>query len=425
MSRATTRSTNSNETDLIAENRLVRAMHSLRDPTYRWWFACQIFSSSGSMTQGVAQSWLVLQLTGSPLYIALIGGLTFAPTLVGGAWAGTLVDRVDVRRLLIVTNAVFVALCVAQTALVATGGIRLWMLFVFSAVNGLVMAADGPARQVYVFQLVGRERLASAIGLFEVIINASRAIGPGTGGLLLATLGTATCFLFNALSYLPTLWVLLHFRPRTDVVPARSRQPIRIRDGLVAVRRNPQIRSTILVAAAAGMLFNLGTTTSLFATRVLHLGGGGFGALMACFGLGALPGAFMAASAAGEPTGRKVRVLTLCTAVAVLATASTPVPAGAFVGIAVTGFLSIWLVATGNTLVQLRSSPQLRGRVMGIWSMALPGSSPVTGIFSALAAQLWPRAGFGLAGVALLIVGAVTWAALGRREGGTAPALRT
>jgi MFS family permease len=397
----------------MPENRLVRAMYALRDPAYRWWFLCQIFSSSGSMTQGVAQSWLVLRMTGSPIVIALIGGLTFAPTLLGGAWAGALADHVDVRRLLIATNGVFVVLCAAQTVLVATGEIRLWMLFAASAVNGLVLAADGPARQVYVFQLAGRERLASAVGLFEVIINASRAIGPGTGGLLLATLGTGACFGFNALSYLPTLWVLLHVKPRTDATPASGRQPARIREGLRAVRRHPAIRSCVLIAGAAGMLFSLATTTPLFATRVLHLGGGGLGALMACFGLGAVPGAFMAASANAEPTGAKVRVLALCTAAATLATALTPVTAGAFIGIAVTGFLSIWLVATANTLVQLRSGPSMRGRVMGIWSMALPGAMPVTGLFSALAAQLYPRAGVGLAGIALLAVGSATWTSLG------------
>jgi MFS family permease len=394
---------------------LVRALHALRDPTYRWWFLCQIFSSSGSMTQGVAQAWLVLRMTGSPIVIALIGGLTFAPTLLGGAWAGALVDRVDVRRLLIATNTVFVVLCVAQTVLVATGEIRLWMLFAASAVNGLVLAADGPARQVYVFQLVGRERLASAVGLFEVIINASRAIGPGTGGLLLATLGIAACFSFNALANLPTLWVLLRFRPRTEMAPAPGRQPVRIREGLRTVRRDPAIRSCILIAGATGMLFSLGTTMPLFATQVLHLGGGGLGALMACFGLGAVPGAFLAAGADAEPSGAKVRVLALCTAAATLATALTPVVAGAFVGIAITGFLSIWLVATGNTLVQLRSSPAMRGRVMGIWSMALPGAVPVTGLFSASAAQLYPRAGVGLAGVVLLAIGAATWTALGRQ----------
>lgn len=389
-------------------------MHALRDPMYRWWFACQIFSSSGSMTQAVAQAWLVLQITRSALDLGILGAVSWAPVLLGGAWAGVLVDRMDRRRLLIATQAIFVALCAAQTALVATGQIRLWMILIFGVLNGTTMAADLPARQVYVFQLVGRDRVTSAIGLFEVIINASRVVGPATGGVLLATAGVAPCFGFNALSYLPTLWLLLRFMPAGSAEPGHSgRRPARIRDGLIAVRRSPQIRSCILIAFAAGMLFNLSVATPLFVSRVLHLGGGGYGAMMAAFGLGAVPGALMAASAKLEPSGSRIRVLALLTGAAIVATALTPVVAGAFIGIALAGFLSIWLVAAANTLVQLHSSPQLRGRIMGIWTMALPGGYPLTALIVALVAGVNARAGFALAGITMIAIAAATWTSLG------------
>ena len=389
-------------------------MHALRDPRYRWWFGCQLFSSSGSMTQGIAQAWLVLQITGSALDLGILGALSWAPVLLGGAWAGILVDRMDRRRLLIVTQTIFVVLCAAQTALVGTGQIRLWMILIFGVLNGTVMAADGPARQVYVFQLVGRERLASAIGLYEVIINASRVVGPATGGILLATAGVAPCFAFNALSYLPTLWLLARFTPAAGGVPGRSgRPPARLREGLIAVRRSPQIRSCILIAFAGGMLFNLSVAAPLFVSRVLHLSGGGYGALMASFGLGAVPGALMAASSKPEPSGARIRVLALLTGTAIVATALTPVVAGAFIGMAIAGFLSIWLVAAANTLVQLRSQPHLRGRIMGIWTMALPGGYPVSALLVALVAGVNARAGFALAGIAMLAVAVATWTSLG------------
>jgi MFS family permease len=413
---------------------LRRAVHALRDPTYRAWFACQVFSSSGSMTQGVAQSWLVLQLTGHALDIGYLGALSWAPTLLGGAWAGAVVDRFDQRRLLIATQSLFIALCAAQTALVATGTIRLWMILVFGALNGTITAVDGPARQVYVFHLVGPGRLASAVGLYEVMINASRVIGPATGGLLLATVGIAACFAANGLSYVPTLWMLLRLRqanapvtsqPAAGSTPAEraARPRVRVRDGLAVVWRQPEIRTCILIAAASGMLFNLGTTTPLFAQQVLHLSGGGFGALMACFGIGAVPGALMAAGAGHDPGGPQIRNLTLLASVSILATALTPVAAGAFVGIALTGFFSIWLVASANTLVQLRSEPHMRGRIMGIWTMALPGALPVTGMLSALAAEADARAGVGLAGVAMALTIAVTWRTLGPRVLAVEPAV--
>ncbi len=397
-------------------------MPALRDPRYRWWFACQVFSSSGSMTQAVAQAWLVLQITGSALDLGIFGAVSWAPVLLGSAWAGVLVDRMDRRRLLIATQTIFVVLCAAQTVLVATGQIRLWMILVFGVINGTTTAVDLPARQVYVFQMVGRERATSAIGLFEVIVNASRVIGPATGGILLVTVGVAPCFGFNALSYLPTLWVLARFTPTAAAAAQHARRPpARIRDGLIAVRRSPQIRSCILIAFAGGMLFNLSVATPLFVSRVLHLGGGGYGAMMASFGLGAVPGALMAASSKREPSGSRIRVLALLTGVAIVATALTPVDAGAFIGIAIAGFLSIWLVAAANTLVQLRSSPPLRGRIMGIWTMALPGGYPVTALIVALVAGVNARAGFALAGITMIAITAATWTSLGRRASASPP----
>ncbi len=170
----------------------------------------------------------------------------------------------------------------------------------------------------------------------------------------------------------------------------------------------------MLIAIAAGMLFNLGVSVPLLASQAFHLGGGGYGALMAAFGIGAVPGAIAAASTSGHPTGTTIRRLTVLTAVAGLLTAVSPYTVLAFVGIGLSGFCSIWLIAIANTLVQLRSRPDMRGLIMGVWTMALPGSIPVTGLIAAFVGQVaGARASFGLTGVALLIAGAATWRMLG------------
>lgn len=127
------------------------------------------------MTQSVAQSWLVFRLTGRSFDLGVLGIVTWAPVLLGAAWGGALADRLDRRHLMMVTQALFVVVNAIQAVLVGTGRIQLWMIFTLAALNGTVMAVDSPTRQVYVFQLAGRERLASAVGLFEVVINASRA----------------------------------------------------------------------------------------------------------------------------------------------------------------------------------------------------------------------------------------------------------
>jgi MFS family permease len=401
---------NLTEYDQINERGLRRAIHALRDRRYRWWFVCQIFSSSGSMTQAVAQSWLVFRLTGHAIDLGLLGIVTWGPVLAGAAWGGALADRLDRRHLMMVTQSLFIVVNVVQAVLVASGRIQLWMIFTLGALNGAVNAVDSPARQVYVFQLVGRQRLASAVGLFEVVINAARVLGPATGGILLAAVGTAPCFAFNAASYLPMLWMLWFFKPDPVAgepqapAPARGRPGSGLLEGLRLVRHHPEIRFCVLIALAGAMLFDLSVSAPPFASRTLHLGGGGYGALMAAFGLGALPGALVAAAAGREPDGRRLRILTLLTGLAVVATALSPVVAGAFVGLALAGFLSIWLIAAASTLVLLRSEPRLRGRIAGIWTMALPGSYPVSGLLIALVSTASPRAGFSLAGLAMVAV---------------------
>jgi MFS family permease len=390
------------------------AFASLRVPAYRWWFSSQVVSSSGSMTQAVGTSWLVLQLTGHGVDLAYLSAATMLPLLVLAAWGGSLADRFDRRRLLIVTQSIFFGLSALLAVLSVTGHARLWNLLVVSAVTGTVMAVDAPARQVYVVDLVGPERLSSAIGLFEVIINASRVLGPAVGGVLLVVSGPTACFTANALSFLAPLWVLLRYRgPRGHGgrAPREDRRG-RTREGLAYVWSRPQLRALVLLAAATGVLFNASVLFPLLATRAFGLGGGGFGALLASFGLGALPGAFIAARATGEPSGRLVRTLALGTGISMCTTAYAAGPLVAFATMAVTGFLSIWCIAAANTLAQLRCAPQMRGRVMGIWTMALPGTAPLTsGVAAYIADHLGARAGFAFAAALLALAALTGWRA--------------
>jgi MFS family permease len=407
-------STGSSQT--VRRRGLGQATEALREPVFRWWFGSQILSASGAMTQSVASSWLILQLTGHAVDLGVGGAITWAPILLGGAWAGALVDRFDRRRILLLTQVLFILLSIVQTILVGTGAITLWMIYALGALTGVVTALDGPARQVYVMELVGRARLVSAVSLYEVILNASRVLGPAAGGLLLATVGTAWCFALNAVSYLPPLLVLLAFRPREAAQPREQKRAGAL-SGIRQAWSSPVIRSCLLIAIAGGLLFNLGVALPVLATKVFHLGGGGYGLLMAAFGLGAIPGALVAASGAA-PDGRRLRVLAALAGLAVLATAVSPVPGLAFVGIAAAGFLSIWLIAVANTLVQLRADAGSRGRIMGVWTMALPGTVPLTGLLSALVSQAaGGRAGFALAGVALAGTAVIGWRALGTGSG--------
>ena len=391
------------------------AFTSLRIPAFRWWFLAQTLSGSGGMAQNVGTAWLVLRLTGSGIDLGLLTAAMFTPVLLAGAWAGALLDRLDHRRALLATNASSAAFALVLATLTATGAIRVWMVFAIAVANGFVLAVDQPARQLYVVELVGRERVQSAVGLFEVMINASRVLGPGFGGAMIATLGVAACFYANAVSFLPAVAVLLRFRPTTHA--ARPAVRASVREGLCYVRRTPAIVACLVIAGASGMVFNTGVALPVLAAHTFGLGGGGYGALVATFGLGALPGGYAAARSGGEPHGRLVRVLCILTAAAVLAVACAPHPVAGFAFMALLGFSSIWLIALANTLVQLQPEPHFRGRVMGLWTTILPGLTPVTGLAAGAVTQLLgPREGFGLAGVALAAAAALGWRALGAHD---------
>lgn len=375
--------------------------------------------------QGVALSWLVLKLTGSAFLLALTATVTFAPSLVGGVWAGSLLDRFERRRLLLWTQSTFFLLSATFGSLVAVEALRVWVVYVFAFAIGLVNTLDAPARQIFVLDLVGQDRAANAVSLNEIVINTSRVLGPAVGGTLLATVGVAACFLVNAVTFLPPLAVILALLwrrgwSRTQAAPGGRRHGL-AREGLVYAWRRPAIRSCIFMAVAGGMLFNMGGTLPLIATRVFHAGPEGYGAMMAAFGGGALFGAALAGSGSAWPSGPRVRILVLATGAEVCLAATSPWEGMLYVGLALAGFLSIWFIALANALVQLRSDPALRGRVMGIWTMALPGMLPVTSLLVGATATLGggalgARLAFGLSGVALMVSAALGWRALADRE---------
>jgi len=426
---------------------LRRSLRSLETPAYRSWFFSQVLSASGTMTQGVAASWLLFRLTGNGVDLGLLTACTFAPSLVLGPYAGALVDRVDRRKLLILTQILLLGLAAMLAAIIGSGVVRPWMLFAVSTLTGIVAALDSTARQVYVIDLVGTDRVASAVSLYEVILSVSRIAGPALGGALLATVGAGACCAANAASYLAPLVVLLLHRPayRTAVPGAgtgagpggagsggagKGRTLADLRAGLRYARQHRAILVCLGLAAASGMLFSLGVALPVLATRVFHLGGGGYGLMMSAFGVGALPGALLASAGSSQPTGRRVGALALVTAAAIVGTALAPAAWVAFAGLAVVGCMSIWFIAAANTFVQLAAEPGMRGRMMGLWTMALPGSEPVTGPGTGLVTQyVGPREGFGLAGLTLAVVAITGWRALswgpaaaGQEPRGGAPA---
>lgn len=388
---------------------------ALAQPQYRRWFFAQIFSASGGTTQQIGQAWVVTAATHSGLALAFVIVAGSLPSLVLGPWAGSVIDRFPRRTILIVTQLCFIA--IGTSLLVSSwagGGERLWLVYGAGVATGIVTAFDAPSRQVYVMELVDRRLIGASIGLYEVIMNASRILGPAVAGGILATWGVVPCFAFNALSYVPTLLVLLLNRPDHVELPRRahgSRPQYSTADGLKWTWSHPDVFWNIVLAAISCVVFSSTTTLPIMTTQVFHLGGGAYGLVAAMFGVGALFGALWAATRPHAPTGRETRTLALVTGGAIILTSLAPDIWLFGAGIAVVGCFSILWVARANTLVQLRSPAEMRGRVMSIWSMAIPGMGPFMAIAAGGAVDLDPRFGYSLAGILFMLVALGAWRA--------------
>ncbi len=207
-----------NETARRARGR--GSFRALRSRPFRLYFGGQVVSASGSFLQQTAIGWLVLELTGSPSDLGLVLAAGGIPSLLLGPWGGAVADRVDLRKLLIVTQTLYCLLAALLWVLALTGEASVAALVAVGVASGVVQIADSPARQALVSRLVPPDDLASAVSLNGVVVNSARVVGPALAGVLIVTVGTTVCFGLNALSYLAVIAALFVIRPRKAGGPA-------------------------------------------------------------------------------------------------------------------------------------------------------------------------------------------------------------
>jgi len=363
--------------------------------------------------QSVAQAWLVLQLTDSPLRLGLIGTLQFAPILVFSVVAGALADRLPKRRLILGTQTVLAAQALTLATLVATGHVRYWHVGALALVYGLANVFDMPARQSFVVEMVGRADLVNAVALNSAAFNGARIVGPAAAGLLIAGVGVAPAFFLNGLSFVIVIGALLAVRarglPRPRPVATMGAE---ILEGIHYARRTPRVAVLLgLVLIVSLCVFNFSVYVPLLARGVLGLGAQGFGFLMSSLGAGAVSGALALAALGGRrPELRPIFAAALLACATVLGLTTVADVASAVVLLWVLGFFAIVFIAGCNTSLQLVAPDELRGRVMSLHALMFGGSFPIgsfvvgsiaeaAGIRAALAAA----GATGLAGVALIL----------------------
>ncbi len=359
---------------------------AMRFRNYRLFWLGQVVSVTGTFMQSTAQQWLVLTLSSDPLALGIAGALQFGPLLVLGPFAGLVVDRWPRRSLLMITQSSAAILAAVLWLLTATHVVQLWHVYLLALLLGLVNALDMPTRQAFVSEMVPGSHLLNAVSLNSVQFNVARILGPAVAGALIALLGIPTLFLLNAISYLAVIAGLLMMRvselvpvPRSANADAHGLARLRgMGEGLRFIWRAPSVRVTFLLIAIVGTLgFNFSVSLPLEASRVLHAGPAIFGLLSSALGIGALVGALALAKRGGSPSNRLLIGTTLAFGVleaAIGLTRSLPL---VMMLIAATGCGMSMFSAAANTRTQLSTPPEMRGRVMSVYSMIFMGTTPI------------------------------------------------
>lgn len=371
-----------------------------------WWG--QMVSLVGTWMQSVAQGWLMHRLTSSAFMLGLLGFAQFLPVMFLSLWAGVVADRMDKRRLILITQTLALVQAALLAAVVTLDVVQPWMVVALAFAFGIINAFDLPARQSFLVEMVGKEDLPNAIALNSAAFNSARVLGPAVAGVVMAAAGEGVCFWVNAVSYLAVLAMLL----RMDLAPHVA-EPSAGRDALSTLREGvryalgtrPIRNLLVLLGLTAGLGFQYMVLLPVYARDILHTSEWGYGLMVSAFGLGSLCSALMMTRQQDRRTLRRNLLIGLGSGglgLGIFAW-SRALPLSLAMGF-LAGFGLILYVASTNTLLQLTTEDRFRGRIMSLYTLMFIGTAPIGALLSGGIAQRWsaPVATSVCAGVLLL-----------------------
>jgi MFS family permease len=386
-------------------------LRALKYRNFQLFFGGQLISLVGTWMQNVAQAWLVYSLTGSSVLLGLVSFSGQIPVFVFSVLGGIAADRLSRKHVVIATQTLSMLLALALAILTLTHTVRIWHVFVLSALLGVVNAFDIPARQAFIMDMVGKQDLINAIALNSAMFNASRMIGPAVAGILVATIGEGWCFFANAVSYIAVIAGLLMM----DVTPhtrAATASPIEdIKEGFLFVIRNPPIHALLIllgVGSLAGTPFIV--LMPVFADQILHGGAQAMGWLVGLSGVGAMIGALTLATRRHvRGLGRWVAVSGAAFSVALIGFGLSHTFWISLLLMVPIGFFMMIQFGASNTLIQSMSPDILRGRVMSVYSMMFMGMAPIGALIAGAVAEHTSAPVAVVAGGVICLVGAAAF----------------
>jgi MFS family permease len=352
---------------------------------YRLYFGGQAVSFTGTWVQQIAASWLVLQLTHSPVAVGALALMQLLPVTVFGLFVGTLLDRFEVRAVACVCEAVQLILAAALAGLALADVVRVWQIYMLAVLAGTAQAVSGPARHALVFQMVGPEDLPNAVGLNSSLGTVARVLGPAIGGAIVAAGGAGVAFAVNAVSFLAELLALVAIDTSKLHRPVRDRQASVIGGALDALRyvvRSPRAGVAFFgVLLLSTFCFNFNVLLPLVADRTLHAGAQTFGLIAAAFGAGALVGAMLNARR-GRASLRILLLGALGYGCFELLLAPQQSVAGVCAFLFAIGVCYTQWGTTALASIQLDAPEHLRGRAASLYFFAFLGGAPLGGLFA-------------------------------------------
>ena len=362
------------------KNPVSGTFRSLRSFNFRLWAAGSLVSNIGTWMQRVAQDWLVLtQLTHHDASaLGIVMGLQFAPQLLFLPWTGSAADRLNQRKLLMLTQATMGVFALVLGALTLAGIVRLWHVYLFAFLSGSAAALDAPVRQTFVAEMVGDADLPNAVALNSTSFNAAQMIGPAVAGLVIARVGIGWAFLLNGLSFAAVLISMSFFRLSQLRTSARARRAASgFLEGLRYVWRKPDLRAILIMLFLIGTFgLNFPIFISTMAVNVFHSDARAFGLLSSIMAVGTLSGSLFAASR------HKASMASLLAGAGVFGlgcTLAALAPGYWWFGasLAVIGAAGLTFINGTNSIMQLSTEPAMRGRVMALRVGIALGGAPI------------------------------------------------
>ena len=393
--------------------------HALTHKNYRYFWFGQCISLIGTWTQNIGQSWLVLSITGSPFLLGVVAAMQFLPITFFSLFAGVLTDKFPKKKILIFTQSVSMVLAFTLSALVFTNTLKFEHILALALCLGFCNTLDMPTRQAFNVEIVGKEDLMNAITLNSATFNLARIIGPAIGAMLMGYLGAGWCFLLNGFSFMTVIYGLVHIEATNYVRKKNSEKGMlkEILDGLKYIKNKSVLLETIILVSIMGIfVFNYNVLIPVFTKDILHMQEQTYGILLSSLGAGSLFGALlMSLKSKNGPNKFLMIGSSIGIGIMLIFTGISNIYYLTALSLAITGIFNIFFSTTANSMLQLNSKDEYRGRVMSVYSLVSAGLTPLGSLLSGLVAQKYGAdTCFMLSGIStiVLILLLVTWSRL-------------